>query len=1274
MLVLAPGHLLHREQAMSVLWPELGKRAASNNLRRVLHTARRALDPDAGSLYLASENESLVLCPEGPLWVDIDAFDAAAATVRHSKVPAAYRAAIELYAGELLPGDRYEDWVEEHRRRLREKYLSLLLGLARAYEDRGNYESAADTLLKIVDDEPTREEAHVSLMRLYALSGRKGESLAQYGILEKVLLRELGIEPSASSRALRQEIAAERFPPEQMGNRKILPEGNVSRHNLPVPRSSFVGRAREMVDVKRELTMTRLLTLTGAGGSGKTRLALEVARDVAGLYPDGVWLVELAPLSEGELVPQAVARVLDVREQPGRPLTDALVEALSSRELLLILDNCEHLVEAAAHLVDHLLDTCSRLRILGTSREPLSIQGEVVWQVKPLSLPDGGASVQSLMHYEAVRLFVDRARLRLPSFELTKGNAGAVARVCHKLDGIPLAIELATARMGALAVEQVAQRLEISLDVLSGANRTAEARQQTLRATLDWSHNLLTEAEQELFRRLSVFAGGWTLEAAEAVCSGGDISETERVSHPPVLDQLAGLVDKSLVVAETGMGSAARYRMLEPIRQYARERLKESEEEQVRRRHAVFFLALAEAAEPQLRGISQATWLEHLECEHDNFRAALSWALENGEVDLGLRLGGALGDFWHVRGYLNEGRQWLEDALANQDASSAFAQVRALAHAGYLAWAQIDYERATALSEEGLARSRELGDEAGSAAALFVLGLVKMFQKRFEEASTLFEESLALWRERGDTSGVARTLQALGLEAVARHDYERAMPIHEESLALARKAGDNMGIILALGQGALAAVGRSEHNLAGDLCAEGLALARQPGHPHIVMFILNVWAVLAAAQRRPVHSARVRGAARALGRTIGIADLSPVELHHYGPYFATARSELGETTWEAALSEGGAMGVEEAIEYALKNSSFSISAEPEPGRAPTESIFPRDNDEVSAKAINKAGKLAWEQGDFASARTLHERSLRLHRRVGNTPGIALSLNNLGLVALYQGDLDSATALYEESLSLRRELRDKKGTASSLHNVGLAALYRGDYARAEVFFEESLSLSRELEDGWVVSTVLNNLGLMVLHQGDHERASELQKESLTLRRELGDKGGAAECLEGLAGIAAARNESPRAARLWSAAEALREAIGAPPPPGHRSLYEAYLAPARDHTDETAWEAARSEGLAMTPGEAVAYALSEEKASVAEKAPAGKPSVSLTHREHEVAVLVASGLTTDRQIAGELFISKRTVETHMRNILKKLKLDSRAQLAAWAAEGLSPDKQG
>jgi predicted ATPase len=390
---------------------------------------------------------------------------------------------------------------------------------------------------------------------LYALSDRRTHALAQYERLRKAHSERLGTEPSASTRRLRDEIAAGRFPPSEPAASAVDAPAieeplDAGRHNLPAPRSSFIGRERELREIKRDLAMTRLLTLTGAGGCGKTRLALEVARDFVGAYSDGVWFVELAPLSEGALVAQAVAAALGVQEQPERSLTDTLVDFLRTKRALLVLDNCEHLVDAVARLADTLLNSSLHLKVLATSRESLNVEGELNWLVPSLSAPSlwDAPTVEELAGYESVRLFVERARHRNPALSFTSENADAVAKICGRLDGIPLAIELAAARVG-LSVEQIATRLDDSLRLLTAGSRTASPRQRTLRGTLDWSYELLSEPERRLFGRLSVFAGGWTLEAAEFVGAAGDTGQGD------VLDLLSGLVEKSLVVAEaTGAG------------------------------------------------------------------------------------------------------------------------------------------------------------------------------------------------------------------------------------------------------------------------------------------------------------------------------------------------------------------------------------------------------------------------------------------------------------------------------------------------------------------------------------------------------------------------------------------------------------------------------------------------------------------------------------------------------------------------------------------------
>src|SRR5215208_7121295 len=541
------------------------------------------------------------------------------------------------------------------------KAASAAISKVQRLEERREYEKGIEALQRAVSEEPTNEEVHTSLMRLYAYSERRGEALAQYERLGEILSGRLDAEVGATTQGLRDDIVAGRLQPVQPIATPTEEPSDTGKHNLPTPRTSFVGREREMLEVKRELVMTRLLTLTGAGGLGKTRLALELAQDLVGVYSDGVWFVELATLTEGALVPQLVAKVLGVQEQPNRRPTDTLVDALKTKEMLLVLDNCEHLVEACASLVDALLAGCPRLKVLATSRESLGVPGETVWVLSSLSVPhtDRLPETGELTRYDAVRLFVERARLRLPDFDLTSANGRVVAEVCSRLDGMPLAIELATARMGSLAVEEVAQRLEDSLGLLSVGPRTVAPRQRTIRATLEWSHGLLSESEQVLFRRLSVFAGGWTLEAAEAVGSDDGIEKRN------ILDLLSGLVDKSLVVAEIAQDGTVRYRMLEPVRQFAREQLERSEENYtVRGQHATWYLDLAERAETELKGRGQAAWLARLEEENDNLRAAMAWLLETGELEDAVRLAWALVHFWGFRGHQVEGRRWTEEALA----------------------------------------------------------------------------------------------------------------------------------------------------------------------------------------------------------------------------------------------------------------------------------------------------------------------------------------------------------------------------------------------------------------------------------------------------------------------------------------------------------------------------------------------------------------------------------------------------------------------------------
>jgi predicted ATPase/Tfp pilus assembly protein PilF len=544
------------------------------------------------------------------------------------------------------------------------------------------------------------------------------------------------------------------------------------------------------------------VTLTGAGGAGKTRLALAVAGELLGEYSQGVWLVELASLTDPALVVQAVAQTLALREETGQPLLDTLLAHLKQKKLLLVLDNCEHLVAACAELATALLRVCPHLRMLATSREGLGVAGERLYRVPSLAVPplDHLPAPEELGQYAAVVLFVARAQERRADFALTAQNARAVAAVCARLDGMPLAIELAAARVGSLPVGAIAARLDDRFRMLTGGPRTAVPRQQTLRATLDWSYDLLSEGEQRLLDRLSVFAGGWTLEAAEAVCAGEGIEDWE------VLDLLGGLVDKSLVLLEEGGPDEerGRYRLLETVRQYGWERLGASGEEatRVRDRHLAWCVALVEEAEPELTGPEQVRWFDRLEAEHDNLRAALDWSVGEGSAGQGLQLAGALWRFWQMRGHLSEGRRWLGETLARSHTAAVPANIRACAFnaAGNLAWEQGDPASAMVLHEECLALRRELGDTRSIAGSLNNLGLVANQQGDYGRAMALYEEALVLFRELGDKQGIAVAGGNLGRAAVRQGgDLGRAAALHKEALELCRELGNTEGIAMALG-------------------------------------------------------------------------------------------------------------------------------------------------------------------------------------------------------------------------------------------------------------------------------------------------------------------------------------------------------------------------------------------------------------------------------------------------------------------------------------------
>ena len=722
-------------------------------------------------------------------------------------------------------------------------------------------------------------------------------------------------------------------------------------NNLPKQLTSFVGRERELAVAGALLDGARLLTIVGPGGIGKTRLSLQIAADVLDAYPDGVWFIEFASIVDPGLVPKAVAQVLGLQEDANTPLVQALCAHVASRRLLLVLDNCEHLVEASANLADALLRAAPDIRILASSREALNVSGEQTFPLPPLALPDPESCAENAARSDAGRLFVERARLRQPGFALSERNVRAVAQICARLDGIPLALELAAARVGVLTVETIAERLHDQFRLLTGGSRTALPRQQTLRALIDWSYDLLGEAEKTLFARLSVFSGGWNLPAAEDICSDCNLASGA------VLDLLTALANKSLVVPD---GNGARYRMLETIRDYARDRLQErGENVAVRVRHSNYFVRLAEDAEPHLEGgQDQPAWLAQLELEHDNLRAALGWSLEGPEgAEADLRLTGALYRFWAHRGHAHEGRQWCVAALARAaKRPGTLARLKALHASGTLTWRLGDITAARSLLEQALALSRELGDRTREGRVLSNLGGVAIHQADDEAAQAFLEQAVAIHKATGNRAMEARVLNNvaalaisrgrfaeseapleralelsrelhnpmeeatamshLGVLAKRRGEFARARELHERALATAREFGvrefeleemRHLGDI-ALAQGEVTAARAHFRN--------ALAASKEIGGQHEIALCLEAVTMLMVEAKKCELAARLCGAADALRAAIA-TPRAYSEQEQYDAIVAHCRQALGEAAASAAVVAGRASSSDAAVAHAI---------------------------------------------------------------------------------------------------------------------------------------------------------------------------------------------------------------------------------------------------------------------------------------------------------------------------------------------------------------------
>ncbi len=1197
-----PGTSHQRETLTGLLWPDPTPDAARNSLSNALSSLRHQLEPpgvEAGTLLQADRfsvrlNGAVVSTDVAEFEDRLRAADRSVGTYEQSQLLCH---ALELYSGPLLPG-YYEEWVQWEARRLLDKYLQAIRRVIRALAKSGQFSVALDYAHRAVAADPLREESHRDLMRLMLAAGRPTAALQEYREFETRIRDETGYLPSATTRRLAREIlqslsvpsgatvpkanaqsdsqssldsspartsktpardtqfaAAEIYPvgtvtfllmdtgafvaPQQpvleareqctVPSNVLLPiirryggcvykqpgeglagvfqsasealicavachralavqgkeeplvrmalhsgdtppvhqnhQGEILQHTvrilqaanygqilcseatgsllrsacesgfdlqnlgvfrlhnmsvtetlfqvndahelprsfpppraaagyaslLPLPLTRFFGRSGERQRLQELLLLpsTRLVTLSGPGGIGKTRLAIEVARDLVERLAGAVWFVPLADLSEASQIADAILKAQRLARSPRIPAQAQVIAELSRQPCLLVLDNLEHLAEDAAYVVRILLESSETLTCLVTSRRALEIPGEHEFVVAPLPEPISGGTPEQLRFYESVQLFVDRAQSVKPDFQLTHANAGALAQLCSSLEGIPLALELAATRTQVLSLTQMLSQLDRRFDLLVSRRRDTNARHRAMRATIDWSYNLLSEDLQRFFTRLSVFRGGWELAAAEAVCE-------ERMA----LDYLAQLRESSLVITEEDR-DGIRFRMLETLREYGWEKLAAREEDAILRdRHRNYFLALAEQAEPKLVGADQARWFARLEMEHDNLRSVLDWckARDDG-AEAGLQLAGALSRFWRTRGFQSEGRVCLADQLGREGAAvRALARSRALNGAGILACDQGDYANAQAMLEEALDIYRELEDQQGIALSLNYLGNVARLQGNRQPANLLYEESLALSRELSDQHGISVALSNLGNIAKSQGDYESARALYEESLAIRRELRDQQGIVISL---------------------------------------------------------------------------------------------------------------------------------------------------------TNLGSMAYVQGDYRAAATLFDESLAIAREIGDRGSEALILNNQGLVAKAQGEYEAANALFQQSLGIRTELEDKDGIAASLNDLGMVAYCLGDYVSAKALCEESLAI----------------------------------------RRELGDKYGIVESLESFADLAAAEKRPRRAACLWGMADTVRKELGSPMRPSQLARHEEQVSLARSAMGDEVFAAAWGEGSAMTVEQAIEYALAD-----------------------------------------------------------------------------------
>lgn len=842
-LLIHAGEVMSADRLIDELWGSGLPANPSNALQVVVSRVRKPLE---ARLVTRKPGYLLDVAPEE---LDARRFERLVAQARQvaDSDPAQrlslLQDALSLWRGPALDEFSAEDFAREEIARLEEARIRAVEMKIDAELALGRHAELVGELKALVAAGPLRERRRGQLMLALYRSGRQGEALRVFQEGRKALVEELGVDPGPELQELHQRILlqAESLAPAPQAaavSGSTVSGSTVARSNVPARVTSFVGRHSELADVRTLLGRSRLVTLTGPGGCGKTRLALEAARELLGAFPDGVWLAELEAVSDPALVPAALAAAVGVREEASvgvgaaisKPLTGKLIDYLRTKELLVVLDNCEHLIDACARATEEVLRSAPAVRFLLTSRERLDVAGEALLPVPPLAVPESHErSPEQISRSDAVRLFADRAAAVRPAFQLDAEAAPAVAQICRRLDGIPLALELAAARVRLLPPAQIAARLDDRFSLLTAGSRRALPRHRTLQAAIDWSYELASEPERELFGQLSVFTGGFTLDAAEAVCA-------DSPRRADVLEMLARLVDQSLVVA--GGGSDARFRMLETLRRYAGERLAESgTADELRRRHAGYLLQLAERAEPLLRGPQQAVWLRRLEADQDNFNAAIDWARHH-DLELAVRLSSALAYFWLIGRRRSEVRRRLAEAVETAPDVSPATRARALAWAAQLANVEGRPDQAAAQARESVELSREVGDPWWVSLSEMILGLAVGLRGEFDRARELQEAARARFGQLGDEWAAAMATMFLGVVAMSAAQPERATALARRSLEGFRSAGDQWGQTMALELLGLLARGQGAYDDAVAMYEEALGVVRDLGLRDEVPFLL----------------------------------------------------------------------------------------------------------------------------------------------------------------------------------------------------------------------------------------------------------------------------------------------------------------------------------------------------------------------------------------------------------------------------------------------------